>query len=334
VKLVIQIPCYNEERTLPQTVRDLPTAIPGIDEIEILVIDDGSTDRTVAVARELGVHHILSFGRRCGLASAFTNGLETALSLGADIIVNTDGDNQYCGADVAKLVQPVLLQNADMVVGCRPIESHHEFSPLKKLLQRLGSAVLRHLSETSVPDAASGFRAFSRSSAQRLFLHSRFSHCIETLIQAGNLRLRIASVDIRVNPATRESRLYRSLPEYIWKSGMTMVAMVMHYRPSRVFGTLAAFCYLGILYLGLRFIFLVYLFPETEAHRTYIPSLILVATLAAFAAGLTLLAVVAEMIRSQTRLTEEVLFQLRRQSDDKEQRSNHQFESSRKRFAP
>jgi glycosyltransferase involved in cell wall biosynthesis len=315
MKLIIQIPCFNEEQTLPQTIRDLPRTIPGIEVIEFLVIDDGSADRTVAVAHELGVHHVLSLGRNCGLARAFTAGLHEALAQGADIIVNTDGDNQYCGADIPKLVQPILDNRADMVIGCRPIDEHPEFGAAKKALQKLGSSVLRSLSGTTVRDAASGFRAFSRSTAQRLFVHSKFSYCMETLIQAGNLRLHIASVDIRVNRKTRDSRLFKSVPEYLWKSGSTMLAMFVHYRPSRFFGTLAALCFTGALALGLRFIYLVYLAPSPEPHRTYIPSLILLATLAIFGAGLILLAVVTELIRSQSRLMEEVLFELRQQSD-------------------
>src|SRR2546423_1804344 len=185
MKLVIQIPCLNEEQTLPQTIRDLPASIPGVDRIEILVIDDGSTDRTAEVARSLGAHHVLKLGRRHGLARAFARGLQPALSLGADIVVNTDGDNQYAGADVAQLVQPIVQGNADMVIGCRPIDDHPEFSWLKKRMQQLGSWTLRELSQTTVRDAASGFRAFSRDTAQRLFIHSRVSYCMETLIQAG-----------------------------------------------------------------------------------------------------------------------------------------------------
>jgi glycosyltransferase involved in cell wall biosynthesis len=317
MKLVIQIPCFNEEKTLPQTIRDLPTSIPGIDQIEILVVDDGSTDRTVAVARELGIRHVASLGSHRGLGRAFSAGLERALSLGAEIIVNTDGDNQYCGADIARLVGPVLRENADMVIGCRPIDGHREFGPLKKLLQKTGSAVLRSLSQIPVRDAASGFRAFSRTTAQRLFVHSRFSYCMETLIQAGNLQLNVVSVDISVNPKTRESRLFKSLPEYLWKSGMTMAAMFAHYRPSLLFGTLATGCYGGALFLGARFLYLVYLAPVAVPHRTYVPSLIFMATLAAFAVGLTLLAVIAELIRAQNRVSEEILFQLRRQADQK-----------------
>ena len=315
MKLVIQIPCLNEEQTLPETVHDLPKSIPGIDQIEVLVVDDGSKDRTAAVAKNLGVRHVLKLGRRRGLARAFVSGLEEALMLGADIIVNTDGDNQYAGADVPKLVEPILQGRADMVIGCRPIVNHPEFGFLKKILQRLGSWMLRHLSQTNVRDAASGFRAFSRETAQRLFVHSNFSYCMETLIQAGNLRLRVESVDIRVNPRTRRSRLYRSLPEYLWKSCNTMIAMFIHYRPSRFFGLLAAVNLAGAGALGLRFVYLVYLAHPSATHRTYIPSLILLAILTVFGAGLLSLAVIAELIRSHRRLTEETLFQLRKQAD-------------------
>jgi glycosyltransferase involved in cell wall biosynthesis len=315
MKLIIQIPCFNEEHTLPQVIRDLPKAIPGIDVIEILVVDDGSTDRTVAVAQSLGVNHVYRLGRNSGLAKAFSTGLQQAVKLGADIIVNTDGDNQYCGADIARLVQPILNDRADMVVGCRPIDDHPEFSWLKKQLQKLGSAALRNLSQTTVRDAASGFRAITRATAQRLFVHSQFSYCMETLIQAGNLRLHVASVDIQVNPKTRTSRLFGSVPEYLWKSGSTMVSMYIHYRPSRFFGALAGLCFGGVLILGLRFLWLVYLFPPLIPHRTYIPSLIFMAILTVVGTGLMSLAVIAELIRSQSRLLEEVLYQLRNKED-------------------
>jgi glycosyltransferase involved in cell wall biosynthesis len=313
MKLVIQIPCFNEEQTLPQTIRDLPKSIPGIDQIEILVVDDGSTDRTVEVARLCGVHHILSLGTNRGLGRAFSRGLEKAVLLHADIVVNTDGDNQYVGADIAKLVEPILQHRADMVVGCRPIISHPEFSPLKKTLQLLGSWTLRLLSKTSVRDAASGFRAFSREACKRLVIYSRFSYCMETLIQAGNSQLRVDSVDIRVNPTTRQSRLYKSLPEYLWKSGSIMVTMFVHYRPSLFFGLLSAVNFAGAAFLGLRFLYLVYLTPISAAgHRTYLPSLILLAILATFGAGLAALAVIAELLRGNRLLIEEIVYQLRR----------------------
>ena len=314
MKLVIQIPCFNEEQTLPQTIRDLPKSIPGIDVIEILVVDDGSTDRTVEVARSCGVRHILSLGTNRGLGRAFSKGLEKAVLLGADVVVNTDADNQYVGADVAKLVEPILQHHADMVVGCRPIISHPEFSPLKKTLQLLGSWTLRLLSKTSVRDAASGFRAFSREACLRLVIYSRFSYCMESLIQAGNSQLRVDSVDIRVNSTTRQSRLFKSTPEYLWKSGATMVTMFVHYRPSLFFGLLSAVNLAGAVFLGLRFLYLVYLTPGAAAHRTYIPSLILLAVLTIFGVGCVTLAIIAELQRVNRRLVEEALYQLRRQA--------------------
>ncbi len=235
MKLFIQIPCFNEEKTLAETVADLPKHIEGIDSIEVMIVDDGSTDRTVDVARECGVHHIVRLGSNRGLATAFRRGTEYALAQGADILVNTDADNQYCGADIPKLVEPVLKHEADLVVGCRPITDHPEFNPVKKLLQLAGSWTLRHISKTTARDAASGFRAFSRETLQRIFIHSKFSYCMETLIQAGNSGIRVASVDIRVNPKTRESRLFKSIPQYIKKSGGTMLAMFVLYRPGRFF---------------------------------------------------------------------------------------------------
>lgn len=313
MKLVIQIPCFNEEQTLPQTIRDLPKSIPGIDQIEILVVDDGSTDRTVEVARAAGAHHILSLGSNRGLGRAFAMGLEKAVSLRADIVVNTDGDNQYVGADIAKLVEPILQHRADMVVGCRPITNHPEFSPLKKMLQLIGSWTLRLLSKTRVRDAASGFRALSREACKRLMIYTRFSYCMETLIQAGNSHLRVDSVDIRVNPTTRKSRLFKSLPEYLWKSGTTMVSMFIHYRPSLFFGLLAAVNFAGAAFIGLRFLYLVYLAAgATGDHRTYLPSLILLAVLTIIGVGLMTLAVIANLLRGNRRLIEELLYQLRR----------------------
>jgi glycosyltransferase involved in cell wall biosynthesis len=311
MKLVIQIPCLNEEGTLPQTLRDLPRAIPGIDEIAVLVIDDGSTDRTAEVARECGATRVLRLGTRRGLAQAFRFGLRQALALGADIVVNTDGDNQYVGADVAKLIQPILEGKADMVIGCRPILEHEEFGPAKKVLQLLGSATLRALSKTEVRDAASGFRAFSKEAAQRLFIHTRFSYCMETLIQAGNSGLRVDSVDIRVNRSTRPSRLFSSVPMYIWRSGMTMLAMFVLYKPSQLFGTLAGLCLGGALTLGLRFLVLIYVLQTPDTHRTYLPSLILLSILAVTGVLMGALAVIAQLIRAQRVLTEETLYLLR-----------------------
>ncbi len=309
--LFIQIPCLNEEDTLPQTLADLPREIPGIDKIEFLVIDDGSTDRTSEVARECGAHHVLTLGSNRGLATAFRKGVDYALARGADIIVNTDGDNQYRGADIPKLVQPVLEDRADIVVGSRPIVDHPEFGLVKKVLQLAGSWVLRLISKTTVRDAPSGFRAFSREACMRIFLYTRFSYCMETLIQAGNNGLRIASVDIRVNPKTRDSRLFSSIPQYIWKTGSTMVSMFILYRPGRLFLTLAAGFGAAAFVLAARFIWLVYLIDNPDPARTYLPSFVAGAVCAILAFLMVVVTILAELSRAQRRLTEEALYQAR-----------------------
>lgn len=308
MKLIIQVPCFNEEHTLPQTIADLPREVPGIDVVEYLVIDDGSTDRTSEAARECGVHHVLRLGSNRGLATAFRRGIDYALAHAADIVVNTDGDNQYCGADIPKLVAPVLEDRADIVVGSRPIVDHLEFGLIKKFLQLVGSKVLRMISKTKVRDAPSGFRAFSRETCMRIFLHTRFSYCMETLIQAGNSGLRVASVDVRVNPKTRDSRLFNSVFQYVWNSGSTMVSMFLLYRPSRLFFSLAIGLFAAACALGVRFIWLVYIVSSADPTRTYLPSIILLAICAL--AGLLMLAVgiLAELSRSQRRLIEETLY--------------------------
>lgn len=315
MKLFIQIPCLNEEDTLPQTLADLPREIPGIDSIEYLIIDDGSTDRTVEVAKQCGAHHVLSLGSNRGLATAFRLGVDYALSHGADILVNTDGDNQYQGADIHLLVAPVLKDQADIVVGSRPIVDHPEFGFLKKFLQLSGSWVLRLISKTTVRDAPSGFRAFSRESCMRIFLYTKFSYCMETLIQAGNNGLRVASVDIRVNPKTRDSRLFSSVPQYLWKTGSTMVSMFILYRPSRLFVSLALLFGSGALVLAGRFVYLVYLIENADPQRTYIPSLLIMTVLALCSFILLVVTIIAELSRTQRRLTEETLYQARLSAD-------------------
>lgn len=306
MKLFIQIPCYNEEATLPAVLADLPKEIPGIDAIEVMIVDDGSTDRTVEVAQSLGVKHIVKMVTNRGLAAAFRRGTEYALAHGADILVNTDGDNQYCGADIPLLVRPIIDGAADLVVGCRPILEHQEFSPLKKALQLCGSWVLRRISKTDVRDAASGFRAFSRETLLRLFIHSSFSYCMETLIQAGNIGLRVHSVDIRVNPKTRESRLFRSIPQYIRKSGGTMLEMFILYRPTSFFLWLSAVPWLLSLACGLRV-----LLGATIAnvpYKTFSPSMLAGVLLAFTALSLDSLAIIGYLLKAQRRLTEEVLY--------------------------
>lgn len=316
MKLFIQIPCYNEEHTFAEVVRDLPTNIEGIDQIEIMIVDDGSSDRTIEVAKSLGIKHIVALGTNRGLAYAFSRGASYALSHGADILVNTDGDNQYFGGDIPLLVAPILNNQADLVVGCRPISTHKEFGVVKKILQKVGSWTLRIISKTTVKDAASGFRAFSRETLQRMYIHSTFSYCMETLIQAGNSGLRVDSVDIRVNPKTRDSRLFKSIPQYIRKSGGTMVAMFVLYRPGVFFFLSSLIFWLFSLILGVRAIYLSNV-NQVEI-KTYMPSLILLLLFAMMATLLVVISIIGNLMRAQRRLTEEMLYlQRKQQHNDK-----------------
>lgn len=310
MKLIIQIPCFNEEDTLPATLRDLPRHIEGVDSIEIQIIDDGSTDRTVEVARELGVHHIISFRQNRGLAAAFKAGMDSALERGADILVNTDADNQYRGSDIAKIVRPIIEHRADIVIGCRPIMDHPEFSFPKKILQRFGSWVLRNVSRTSVRDAASGFRAYSLNGMLRLNIYSKFSYCMETLIQAGRLNMKIESVDIRVNPKTRESRLFTSIKSYILKSGRTIVDMYLLYRARFVFVTVSLLFFSAAATLAARYLILIYFFG---ADRTqFWPSIILSGVLVVMSLQTLMTGILASLVAANRHLSEEVIYRLKK----------------------
>jgi len=308
MKLIIQIPCYNEETTLPQTVRDLPRALPGVDQIEYLVIDDGSTDRTAVVARELGVHHVVQLKQNCGLASAFTAGLEAALMAGADIIVNTDADNQYRGEDVARLIQPILEGRADIVVGDRGVAALEHFSPLKRLLQRVGSWVVEQAAGISIPDATSGFRAFTREAALRLTVLSEYTYTLETLIQAGARRMVVVYVPVRTNPQTRKSHLIRNMPSFLTLSAITILRFYTMYRPLRVFMTMGGVLITGGVVLGLRFLYF-YMAGRGVGH---VQSLILAAILTVVGFQVCLIGLIADLVSLNRKIMEETLYKIRR----------------------
>jgi glycosyltransferase involved in cell wall biosynthesis len=308
VKLIIQIPCYNEEDALPQTVRDLPRTLPGIDEIEYLVVDDGCTDCTTQVAQELGVHHIVRLRQNRGLAFAFSAGIEAALQAGADIIVNTDADNQYRGEDIIKLVQPILKGQADIVIGDRGIAAVEHFSPAKRLLQRLGSWIVGHAAGIPIPDAVSGFRAFTREAALRLNILSDYTYTLETLIQAGARRMSVVYVPVRTNPQTRPSRLISSIPSFLAISAVTILRFYTMYRPIRVFTAIGGALVTGGLVLGLRFLYYFLQGPGTGKVQSLILAAIL--TIVGFQVGL--IGLIAEMVRLNRKMIEEMLYRTRR----------------------
>lgn len=308
MKLVIQIPCLNEEATLPATVADLPRQIPGIDTIELLVIDDGSDDRTSDVARELGARRVIRFPARRGLARAFEAGLREALAMGADIVVNTDADNQYQGADIATLVRPILERRADMVVGTRPIDQIEHFSPLKKFLQKLGSGVVRRLARADVPDATSGFRAYSREAALRLTVVTNFTYTLETIIQASRKNITVASVPIRTNGMLRESRLFKGMRAYISRSLGTMFRVYVLYQPLKFFLTLSALFGTGAAVLFGRF---AWLYLTTPGQTGHVQSVIVGGVLAMIAALFAALGVLADLTAMNRRILEEVVMHSR-----------------------
>jgi glycosyltransferase involved in cell wall biosynthesis len=309
MKLIIQIPCFNEERTLPATLADLPREIAGTDQVEWLVIDDGSTDRTVDVAREAGVEHVVRLTNNKGLAAAFQAGLDACLKLGADIIVNTDADNQYNGSDVPRLVEPILAGNADMVIGDRKTDQIEHFSPLKKRLQRWGSAVVRRASGTGVPDTTSGFRAYNREAALQMQVVSKFTYTLESIIQAGKMLVAVDQVPIRTNPKTRESRLFPSTWAYVWRNMVSIFRIYTLYEPLRVFLAAAAFFALIGAVIWARFLYFYFFADEPGEH---IQSLILGSTLFIVAVQLAALGVVGDILAGSRIIQQRVLERVRR----------------------
>jgi glycosyltransferase involved in cell wall biosynthesis len=315
MKVIVQIPCYNEEATLPLVMADMPRSIPGVDVLETLVIDDGSSDRTVEVARQLGVNHIVRHNGNKGLAAAFQTGLDACLRLGADIIVNTDGDNQYPQAMIPALIAPIMRGEADMVVGDRQVNKIEHFSPMKKLLQGLGSWVVRQASGTAVPDAPSGFRAISQDAALRLNVITKYTYTLETIVQAGKKNIKIASVPITTNKVTRPSRLIRGVFDYLKKSSATIVRIYALYEPLKVFFYIGLFLMLIATY-GVVSLMFHYFFQEGMNFRQtfdrHLPTAIATIIALVFGFQIWLIGLLADLIASSRRLTEETLYRIKR----------------------
>ena len=312
MKLIIQIPCYNESETLPLTIGDLPKTVPGFDAIEYLVIDDGSTDGTAQIAESLGVHHVVRMPRNRGLAAAFEKGLQTAVQLGADVIVNTDGDNQYPGGFIPDLVRPILENEADLVIGDRQVETIPHFSRIKVFLQKLGSRVVRWSSGTDVPDATSGFRAFSREASLRLVIFSTYTYTLETIIQAGKMGLNVASIPIETNPKLRESRLIRSIPVYLARSSVTILRIFLMYEALRTFITLGSLPFIA----GWIFVFRFLYFFTIGEGQGHIQSLILASILILVGFLIFLLGLLGDLIARNRRLMEEMVFRVRKMESE------------------
>ncbi|HEX7975956.1 MAG TPA: glycosyltransferase family 2 protein [Anaerolineales bacterium] len=308
MKLIIQIPCYNEAETLAHTVQALPRQLEGVDTIEYLVIDDGSEDNTAEIARQAGVQHVVCLPYHLGLAAGFVTGLEAAVKHGADLIVNTDADNQYNAEDIQRLIQPILDCKADIVVGDRGVATHAGFSPTKRVLQRLGSWIIAKAAGASTPDATSGFRAISREAALHTLVLSQYSYTLETLIQAGARHMAVAYVPVRTNPQTRPSRLMRSIPHYLVNSSATILRAYTMYRPLRVFTALGLLMILAGLVPGVRFLVL-FLMNQAGGH---IQSLILAAVLLIVGFQVLLIGLLADLIGFNRKILEEVLYRLRR----------------------
>jgi glycosyltransferase involved in cell wall biosynthesis len=313
MKLIIQIPCFNEADSLPVVLSELPRQVEGIDTVEWLVIDDGCTDNTAEVARRLGVDHIVRHRRNQGLASAFMTGIQSCLDRGADVIVNTDADNQYHAGDIPKLVIPILGGNADMVVGARPIATIRHFSFLKKILQMVGSWVVRMASGTDIKDAASGFRAMSRDAAMRLNVFNQYTYTLETIIQAGQKDMVVISVPIRVNPYLRPSRLFKTIPAYITRSLITIVRIFVVYRPFRFFMAIGLPLFVLGCVIGLRFLY----YYARNQGQGHLQSLILASVLMGIGFQTMLVAFISDLLAVNRRLMEDVQYRLRKAGDRK-----------------
>lgn len=308
MKLIIQIPCYNEAETLEIALNDLPKKIDGIDTIEYLIINDGSKDDTVAVAKRWGVHYVVNFKRNKGLAKGFMAGLDLCLRNGADIIVNTDADNQYCGEDIEKLVRPILEGKADIVIGERPIDQTEHFSPLKKKLQHFGSWVVRKASNTNIPDAPSGFRAYSREAALKMNVVNNYTYTLETIVQAGQNKFAITSVPIRTNPELRESRLFHSMFGYVKKSMVTIIRSFVMYKPLKFFLAIGALVALiGFLFV-LRFLY----FFIIGVGSGHVQSLILATTLIMIGFLTIITGLQADTIAANRKILEDVQYRMRK----------------------
>lgn len=308
MKLIIQIPCLNEEKTLTETIKDLPKTLKGVDEIQTLIIDDGSTDKTVEMARSLGVNHIVRHTNNKGLAEAFMTGMDACLKLGADVIVNTDGDNQYRAKYIADLIKPILRGEADMVVGDRQTHGVSHFSFIKKRLQRVGSWVVRHVSDTNVPDAPSGFRAFSREAALRMNVISKFSYTLETIIQAGKKNLAVTSVPVETNKKIRESRLFTGIPNYLRRSIATIFRIYTMYEPLKMFSFIGGIVFSIGLLIAIRFLYF-YFAGHGSGH---IQSLILSGVLMMIGFQVLMIGLVADLIGGLRRLTEDALYRIKK----------------------
>ena len=312
MKLIIQIPCYNEEETLTVALNDLPKHIDGIDEIEYLIINDGSKDKTVEVAKKWGVHHIVSFKRNKGLAYGFMAGLDACLRNGADIIVNTDADNQYCADDIEKLVRPILEGKTDIVIGERPIDETEHFSPLKKKLQHFGSWTVRVASDSDIPDAPSGFRAYSREAAMRMNVVNEYTYTLETIVQAGRSKIAMTSVPIRTNAELRPSRLFNSMFGYVKKSMVTIVRAFMMYKPLRFFSIIGGIIFLIGFLIGVRFL----VFLAQGEGNGHVQSLILSSTLLLLGFETFIVGLQADIIAANRKILEDIQYRIKKMDYD------------------